>query len=109
MNIYFLMIYYFLLSDYPEELHDCHADYPLAPERLAVKPEDLSKTQVKMLNTLHGNEFKLEDSHEKLIPNLRNKERYILHYRNLKLYLSLGIKLTKIHRVRIYEIIAKWI
>ena len=35
---------------------------------------------------------------EKLVPNLCNKERYVLHYRNLQLYLSLDMRLTKIHR-----------
>ena len=35
---------------------------------------------------------------EKLIPNLRDKKEYVLHYRNLQLYLKLGLKLTKIHR-----------
>ena len=34
----------------------------------------------------------------KLIPYLGNKTNYVLHYRNLQLYLSLGIKLTKIHK-----------
>ena len=35
----------------------------------------------------------------KSVPNLRNKEKYVVHYRNLQLYLFLGIKLSKVHRV----------
>ena len=34
-----------------------------------------------------------------LIPNLGNKIKYVLYYRNLQLYLFLGMNLTKIHRV----------
>ena len=36
---------------------------------------------------------------KKLIPNLGHKNNYVVHYRNLQLYLSFGMKLTKIHRV----------
>ena len=36
---------------------------------------------------------------KKLIPNLGNKTKYVVHYKNFRLYLSLEIKLTKIHRV----------
>ena len=34
----------------------------------------------------------------KLVPHLRDKKN-IVHYRNLQLYLSLGMKLTKIHKI----------
>ena len=36
---------------------------------------------------------------KKLISNLGNKTNYVVHYRNIQLYLSSGIKLTKTHRV----------
>ena len=61
---------YFLEVDleYPEALHDHHNYYSLAPERVKI-----------------GNI-------EKLIPNLNNKTNYAVHYENLKLYESLGLK-----------------
>ena len=35
---------------------------------------------------------------EKLLPNLGPKKNYVLHYRNLKQCLDLGLKVTKVHR-----------
>ena len=35
----------------------------------------------------------------KLVPNVGNKGKYVVHYRNLQLYLTLGIKLTKVNRI----------
>ena len=43
-------------------------------------------------------EIKVSDV-KKLIPILSNKTNYVVHDRNLQLYLSLRMKLTKIHRV----------
>ena len=40
---------------------------------------------------------------KKFIPNLGNKTNYVVHYKNIQLYLSLGMKLTKIHRVLKYK------
>ena len=34
-----------------------------------------------------------------LVPNLMDKNKYVVHYKNLMLYLSLGMKLKRIHRV----------
>ena len=81
--------------EYPEELHDLHNDYPLAPEKILITDDMLSK----YCKNLKDSENISSGRVHKLIPNLRNKEKYVLHYRNLQLYLSLGMKLTKIHRV----------
>ena len=35
----------------------------------------------------------------KLVPNLMDKKKYVVHYRNLHLYCKLGMKLTKVHRI----------
>ena len=49
---------------YPKSLHDLHSDYPLAPEQIEVNKVP------------------------KFIPNLGDKKKYILHYENLKQYLT---------------------
>ena len=72
-----------------------HNDYPLAPEKLAVSSDMLSKYCKKIADKY---EIKVGDV-KKLIPNLGNKTNYVVHYRNLQLHLSLGVKLTKIHKV----------
>ena len=80
---------------YPDELHLLHNDYPLALEKLVI-PYDMLSDYCKKIADEYG--IKVGDV-KKLIPNLGNKTNYVLHYRNLQLYLSLGMKLTKIHRV----------
>ena len=47
-----------------------------------------------------ADEFRIKvDDVKKIIPNLGDRTNYVVHYRNLKLYVALGIKLTKINRV----------
>ena len=70
-----------------------HNDFPLAPEELS---SDMFSKYCKKIADKY--EIKVGDVKE-LIPNLGNKTNYAVHYRNLQLYLSLGMKLTKIHRV----------
>ena len=80
--------------EYPPELHRLHNDYPLAPEKMVVREEKLSDYSREIL----GREGMTIGKVGKLIPNLRDKKEYVLHYRNLPLYLKLGLKLKKIHR-----------
>ena len=85
--------------EYPAELHDLHSDFPLCPEKLKVTDDMLSPYCQQLKEDLALK----EPSIGKLIPNLHNKTRYILHYKNLKLYLDLGMKLTKVHRVLTFQ------
>ena len=88
---------YFLEADleYPDELHNLHNDYPLAPEKFAASSDILSKycKEIADMYKIKVGDVKI------LIPNLDNRTEYVLHYRNHQLYLSLGMRLTKIQRV----------
>ena len=39
----------------------------------------------------------------KLIPNLMDKEKYIVYYRNIQLYLSLGMRVKKVYHVLLFR------
>ena len=82
--------------EYPQELHDKHNLYPLAPEHLEVVDDMLSPFQRAHFPSIGG-------SVRKLVPNLHDKEKYVIHYQNLQLYVSLGMKIKKIHRVIQFE------
>ena len=70
-------------------------DYPLAPEKLEFSQNILSNYCSNIANKY---DIKI-DGVNKLVPSLSNKSKYVLHYRNLQLYLSLGMKLVNIHRI----------
>ena len=60
---------------YPRKLHDLHSDLPFLPKRMKI------------------------DKCKKLVCNLRNKKKYIVHIRSLKQALNHGLKLKKVHRI----------
>ncbi|CAH3143220.1 unnamed protein product [Pocillopora meandrina] len=67
------------LEGVKKEQHDHFNDYPLAPENLTVG-------KVK-----------------KLVCTLNGKKKYIIHHETLKLYMSIGMKIGKIHRIIRFE------
>ena len=81
--------------EYPEELHDTHNNFLLAPEKRATEPWKMSEYQRQLMS-----ELGLEPPNtEKLVLTLEDKEKYVTHYKNLQFYLSQGMRLKKVHRV----------
>ena len=80
---------------YPVELHDKHDDYSLAPESLEIDRSMDSPLQIAV--------FPASPPQRKLTPNLMDKKAYVVHYRNLKLNVKLGLQITKVHRVLAFK------
>ena len=80
---------------YLKELRELHYDDPLASHKIEIIREILSEYQLKIADLYNipiGNV-------KKLVPTFSDKEKYVFHYENLQLYLRIGLKLKKIHRV----------
>ena len=73
-------------------MYDIDNDYPLAQEKINIQKEWLSNYCLKIANELNIT----IGSVKKLVPNLMNKNNYVIHYRKLQQCLSLGLKLKKI-------------
>ena len=97
---------YFVECDlhYPDDLHDLHDDYPLAPERIVVEDHLLSEKQ----DVLRSQYAISHTATSKLVPNFFDKKKMLIHYRNLRFYLQHGLVVTKMHRgIRFRQ--SKWL
>jgi len=91
----------------PEECHDWLNEYPLAPE-LKVVTDSMLSPYCRALQVgvdKEGKEVRVigEDKVRKLMCTLEPKKKYVCHYKNLQLYLALGMNVDRIHRVLSFE------
>jgi len=82
--------------EYPKHLHRSHANFPLAAEMLEVNFKHLSPYAKEAVFRTEG---KRNYKDIKLMSTFHKREKYICHIKCLSLYLSLGLILTKVHRI----------
>ena len=81
--------------EYPQEFNLILNKYPLAPEKINIPKEWLSDYSLEIANAHNITTGTVKI----LVPNLINKNNYVIHYRNLQQCLELGMKLKKINRI----------
>lgn len=85
---------------FPKEVHDYLNDYPICPYKIAINEDELSPYCKSVLNEFKEKGYmKGCSKSEKLVTDLKDKIKYFTHYRNLKLYVSLGAVITKVHKI----------
>ena len=75
--------------EYRKELQELQNNYPLAPDKIKINKEMMSKYQLMI------SDFR------KLMPHDFDKEKYVVHSENLQIYLRLGLKLKNTLSIRI--------
>jgi len=93
---------YFIECDlhYPKKLHQQHANFPLAPEVLEINFDNLSPY---VQNAIQKTEGKSRYKDVKLMSTFHDKIHYVTHAKNLKLYVTLGLEIKKIHRILAFK------
>ena len=67
--------------EYPNKLHNVHNDFPYCPQNVKINKQKVSK----LTNTLY------------------DKEKYVIHYKNLIRSIEHGLKLKKVHRILTFK------
>ena len=78
--------------DYPSSIHEKTKYFPFLPDEKTIKVENFS-----LYMTI--NKPEKHKPTKKLIMDQTNKQRYFLHYRDLKFYIRHGIRIVRIHTV----------
>ena len=82
--------------EYPSELHDYTAAYPLAPAHESVSLQDYSLIMLQQWCHIYPEKSSIKPEY-KLVGSCREKKFYVVHYRELKFYVKMGVKISRIH------------
>ena len=78
--------------EYPAEIKEKTENFPLCPYQTKADPECFSD----YMNSVKQPNYKPT---EKLMCDLTNKQKYMIHYRMFKFYTNMGMKVTHIHTI----------
>ena len=92
--------------DYPDFLHILHKGFPLAPTKETIESAQLSEYQ--LLQSLLDKFDQKRIVMQKLVQTFNSKKNCTVHYITLKLYVGLGLRVTRVHRVLRFTQ-SKWI
>lgn len=81
---------------FPANTHEYLADFPPAPEKRNIPGEMCSAFYKSLLDKYN---HKHDEKGEKLLCTLLPRYHYKIHYSNLKLYIGLGMKVSKVHKI----------
>ena len=90
---------------YPPHIHKATSDFPLAPESDRIRDSMLSPYMRELYKSIqrarHPNRASLPNfkSSHKLLLSQNDKKNYVVHFKILLYYLSMGLQVTKIHKV----------
>ena len=84
---------------FPRELHGKFREFPPCPELLTPSTEWFSEYQMEVAETTGLIKNSKYRGSAKLVPHLFDHVKYVIHYRNLKFIIGLGVVVTKIHQV----------
>ncbi len=87
----------------PPEKHSDFASLPPLPYHKTITFNDLSPHSQKMFQKIKTKQELKQYKSKKLVTDVTDKIKYVLHYRTLQMYLKMGLKLKRVHRAIKFE------
>lgn len=88
---------------FPPEIHDKLKEFVPAPETLTPDIEWFSEYQIatgEKIGVINNGKYR---GSNKLVPHLFEHKNYVIHYRNLKFIVDLGVEVRAVHKVLSFE------